>query len=237
MIPSDVAARLFGAPLEDFIPTRNALAAELKDAGDAESAAEVKKAKKPTVSAWAVNQLSRKHPKELSRLFEVRDEIADAESPADMRRAGEERRKIIVGLIAAAEKILEGAGRGASSSVTEKITQTLQAGDTDEERDAILGGRLERDLVPTGFSGFGGFSGFTGEDEVEEEDDSEAAAEEETRRRVAALVAEAEEAEQEADAAEAAAEEAEQEARRVRRGAKEARARATKARAKAERAK
>ena len=51
----DEADDLYGLPLGEFTATRDALAARLKAAGDKEAAAEVKRARKPSVPAWAAN--------------------------------------------------------------------------------------------------------------------------------------------------------------------------------------
>ena len=50
---------LYGLPLDEFVPARNALARELKGAGEPAEAAEVAALRKPSVAAWAVNQLVR----------------------------------------------------------------------------------------------------------------------------------------------------------------------------------
>src|SRR4051812_41302335 len=62
---------LYAAPLEEFIERRDALAKQLKAAGDKDGAAEVKKAHKPTQAAHALNQLSRDAKGELEALFEA----------------------------------------------------------------------------------------------------------------------------------------------------------------------
>lgn len=48
---------LYRLPLTEFTPARNALAKLRKTRGDAAGAEEVKALAKPSVSAWAVNQL------------------------------------------------------------------------------------------------------------------------------------------------------------------------------------
>src|SRR5262249_27956751 len=48
---------LFKVPLTEFTVARNALAARLKKAGNRDESDRVKALSKPTLSAWAVNQL------------------------------------------------------------------------------------------------------------------------------------------------------------------------------------
>ncbi|MEA2499483.1 MAG: hypothetical protein QOH26_1888, partial [Actinomycetota bacterium] len=189
MIPAESLDRLYEAPLADFTTTRNALAAELKEAGNEEGAAELKSLRKPAVAAWAVNQLARRHPSDVRRLFEIRDEIASAGNASAMRSGADERKKLLISLVSRAESILAEAGHAASSSTSERIMQSLQAGDTDEDRAAIVEGRLTKELSP---SGFGGLAGFSPGDVAGDHDEHAAERAAERRQRVDAREAEAE---------------------------------------------
>ncbi|HSJ52075.1 MAG TPA: hypothetical protein VLA90_12460, partial [Actinomycetota bacterium] len=53
---------LYSGPPDAFVAGRDALAAELKGAGDAEKAKLVKGLRKPVVAAWALNRLAREDP-------------------------------------------------------------------------------------------------------------------------------------------------------------------------------
>jgi len=59
-LENDVDA-LFKLPLAEFTVARNAMAARLKKAGSRGEAERVKTMNKPSISAWAVNQLHWKH--------------------------------------------------------------------------------------------------------------------------------------------------------------------------------
>ena len=65
---SDIDA-LFQLPPGEFTAARNALASRLKKGGHADEAEAVKALPKPSVSAWAVNQLFWKHRKPFDRLM------------------------------------------------------------------------------------------------------------------------------------------------------------------------
>ncbi|MDQ5822178.1 MAG: hypothetical protein M3540_12125, partial [Actinomycetota bacterium] len=70
--PVDVDAeldRLYGLPLDEFTKARNDLSARLKKAGATDAAAEVKALPKPSVPAWAVNQLARTRQREVRALL------------------------------------------------------------------------------------------------------------------------------------------------------------------------
>ncbi len=56
------ADALYELPPEDFTAARNALAKELKAAGDKPGAAEVATLRRPSVGAWALNQVARQQP-------------------------------------------------------------------------------------------------------------------------------------------------------------------------------
>ena len=56
---------------EDFTAARNALAKELKQAGDKEGAAEVAALRRPSVGAWALNQVAREQPELIEAALEA----------------------------------------------------------------------------------------------------------------------------------------------------------------------
>ena len=65
----DEFAALFKLPLTEFTVARNALAARLKKAGRGEGSERVKALVKPSISAWAVNQLYWRHRDAFERLI------------------------------------------------------------------------------------------------------------------------------------------------------------------------
>ena len=148
----DPTTRLYRVPLEEFTSERNALAASLKAAGDEAEARAVKALKKPSVPAWAVNQLAGRNPDEMRALLALRDRM-DGASGEELRTIGEERRHLLAQLVRHADSILREAGYGASAATLEKVSQTLQAGASDEEVELLRTGRLTRELVPSGFEG------------------------------------------------------------------------------------
>lgn len=225
------AEDLYALPLDEFISARDELAKRLRDEGDEAGARDVKALRKPSLPAWAVNQLARAEAEDVRRLFELRDEIAGASGAAELRRLTEQRRRVLAGLLARAEEVLVTAGHSAAAATTDAISKTLQAGGSDEERALIESGTLDRPLTPTGFEGLGGFEFGTdfGEDEPAESRPSAAA-----RRTAERLDAEAREAEIEARDLSAAAEAATREAEELARRAEKARRRAEKARQKAD---
>src|SRR5688572_33306860 len=47
--------RVYGGPLDDFIPRRDALSKEFRSAGDRDAAATIKALRKPSRTAWALD--------------------------------------------------------------------------------------------------------------------------------------------------------------------------------------
>jgi hypothetical protein len=228
---SDPVDELYGLPLEEFTEARNKLVRHLQDRGDKESAKQVRSLRKPSLGAWAVNQLARRHPDELRELMDLRDKLASGDASA-FRSASTEQRKLVASLTEHARPILEEAGHPASRSTMDAISKTLLAGGTEAERDLILSGRLTRELAPSGFEGLPGLGTAMPEEETEEEGgvDTRAA------QRAEELAKKAEAAEREAERVEVQADAARREAEGLERSAERARARADEARAKADEA-
>jgi len=206
---SEQARELYALPPEEFIAARDRLAAELKDAGKADEATEVKKLRRPSIVAWAVNAASRERPEEVAALREAGRALRRAQRKAlsggggeDLRHATDDRRALIQTL--ADEGVMALGARGGAHR--DAIAATLDAASVDDELgERLQSGTLERDAKPT--AGFGAIEGFEvlqgggseGDDDIVEEDPAEARRERAREARVA---------EQRAASAERAAEKA-----------------------------
>src|SRR5688500_1191742 len=113
-LKEDVDA-LFRLPLAEFTGARNALAARLKKSGREEekaAAARVKALAKPSISAWAVNQLYWNHREEFDQLLASGERFHKAQTSrsagkvADMRAAMDARRESLSELSEIAASIL-----------------------------------------------------------------------------------------------------------------------------------
>lgn len=218
--------RLYGLPLEEFTSARNALAAELAKAGRKDEAAAVKKLKKPSLTAWAVNRLVRAERPRVERLLALVEELKEARSASEINALAGERRELVTELTRRAGTLLEESGHASSANALQRISQTLSAGGEDDERQALLTGMLSHDLAPTGFDALGALgnvavmasSGPDRDAEVEELTRLASEAEEEAARLT-----------EEAGRAEAAALRASEAASEARRRAREARENAQRA--------
>jgi hypothetical protein len=150
---------LYGLPLDQFVPERGALARALRADGRREDAAEAVALRKPSVAAWAVNQLVRTQSQAVAELFESGDKLLDAHRAAvsgrgdgrALRAAAEREREAVETLVSAARGLLTSDGRELSDSIIERVTDTLHAAALDEDaRRSVGGGRLVRELRHVG---------------------------------------------------------------------------------------
>jgi hypothetical protein len=160
---------LFQLPLAEFTGARNALAAQLKKSGRSDEAAQVKALAKPSVSAWAVNQLYWDHREEFDQLIALGERFHKAQTSrsagkvADMREAVQARREALTHLSDLATSLLRDAdpnpGQSPAPDTIHRITTTLEGISAYASRsDGPRPGRLSNDVDPPGFESLAGFS-------------------------------------------------------------------------------
>ena len=161
----DVIALYREAP-EGFIAARDRLVKDLQDAGRTDDAKDVKALRKPTVVAWALNQVVERDPSGVDELLEAGAELRAAQMAAmsgrgadRLRTATEARRAIVTRLGAEAAAALGDAGKDPEPHEDE-IRSALEAAAVDEEAgEGLRTGTLERPPRPE--SGFGDLGGLT----------------------------------------------------------------------------
>jgi hypothetical protein len=151
---------LYGLPLERFVPERGALAKELRSSGRREEATAVAALRKPSISAWSVNQLVRTQHHAVADLFVAGDALRDAQSgvlagsaqaPA-LREATERERAAVEALLDKARGLLSSDGHEPSRVILDRVAETLHAAALDDDARKLIGdGRLERELRHVGF--------------------------------------------------------------------------------------
>jgi hypothetical protein len=220
--------RLYALPLSEFTRARNAAASRLRKAGDAEAAEELKKLRKPTAAAWAINQAARRNRDELGDVLAAGEELRAAQADAlgggggaSLPEASRREREAIAKLVDSAREILEADTGQATRQTLDKIEATLRTAAVDENaRHQLEQSRLSEDLEPTGFGPFLGAVPTTKEkrdprgDERKEKVEQARATLKETQARERELRKAAAEAEREALGARRAAELAEERARK-----------------------
>jgi len=151
--------RLFGLGPESFVAARNEAARRLRREGDAGAAARVIALRRPSMSAWAVNQLARGRGPELEGLLEVGGRLRAAHRAAvagggadALRAATRAEREAVAGLLAAAVEVLESTGHATTEATRDRIAATLHAAAADPAAaELVRRGRLTHDLDPAGF--------------------------------------------------------------------------------------
>ena len=151
--------RLYGLPLDEFTAARNELARACRADGDRDGAERVKALPKPSVAAWAVNQLARKEQGGVRALLAAGERLRAAQaellaggSGDELREASATLRAAVSELVPPARAIVASGGRAATEATMDRIAETLRAAATGEEgRELLERGRLTSDLDATGF--------------------------------------------------------------------------------------
>ena len=151
--------QLYGVDPEQFVAERKRLARELKDGGDAASADAVAKTRKPTVAAWALNQLARKQRRDVDllldaghRLRQAQEGVVGGDDRAAFEQAQKTERDALRRLTQHASELLG----GASAPALAQISSTLRTAAVSEEgRELLARGRFSIPLEAEGFDVFG----------------------------------------------------------------------------------
>jgi hypothetical protein len=149
--------RLYAESLSEFVPARNKLAAELKRT-DPDASARVKALPRPTITAWAINQVYWHARPAYERLIEAGDELRRLQQQvlfgrgADTREATEERNQAMRQVTDRAAAFLAESGHQASDTVRQRLSVTADAIAAFGSHPAgFTHGRLERELDAPGF--------------------------------------------------------------------------------------
>lgn len=152
---AEAVTELYAAPLPDFVPTRTRLAAAAKDGDDPALAREIRALRKPTVTAWLLNQLTRQRPEVLEVVQHVGHRMRLATAAGDsatLRSLRPDRDSAISGVVAAAAELAEEEGRALTGSAEDEVRGTVVAALASEESSEAWGsGALLRALSYAGF--------------------------------------------------------------------------------------
>jgi hypothetical protein len=163
-VAADDADELYGLPLDEFVPERDALAKRLRAEKRRDEADEIKGLRKPSVAAWAVNQAVRSQPKAARALWDAGDALVAAQDDllgrrgdaAGLRAAAEGERAALDALLDAARGLLTSQGRDLGEGTIERVRETLHAAAIDPAaREDVAAGRAERERAHAGLGAFG----------------------------------------------------------------------------------
>lgn len=149
-----VADELYGLPPPEFVAARDARAAEARRSGDRDLADAIKKLKRPTVTAWAVNLLVRRRRSEVGELRQLGGALRQAQTRLagdELRRLSHQRQQLVATLAAEATREAAQAGHPVGDAAVAEVQASLEAAVVDEEAArAVLSGRLTRGLEHAG---------------------------------------------------------------------------------------
>jgi hypothetical protein len=158
MNPND----LYGLPLDRFVPERDALVKALRKEGRRDDAAEVAALRKPSVAAWAVNQVIRTQRDAVADLFEAGDALQRAHSQLlagrgdgnALREALAQEREAVSELVEKARGLLDSEGHELTQTMFDRVSETLHAAALDPDaRAQAVDGCLQRELRHIGVGG------------------------------------------------------------------------------------
>lgn len=133
---ADAKAQLYRADPEEFMPRRQELVAQAREAGQADAAKQIGALRKPTRSAWVVNRLVRADPEVPGRLAAMAAELREAGLDGGrIRELTTARARLVDELTRQALDDLP----AAPAAVREEVTATLDAALADPEVAANLG--------------------------------------------------------------------------------------------------
>ena len=147
------AAELYSADPDEFVQRRSALVSRAREAGQAAAGRRIAALRKPTRSAWVVNQLARSDPGVASELVSLGEELRTAQRSLDgeaIRELSRQRRQLVEDLV---RRALELSGQHSpSAALREEVSGTLSAAVADPEvAGQFAAGTLERAAHHEGF--------------------------------------------------------------------------------------
>ena len=146
-----IAEKLYGLPLAEFTPARDARAKALKGT---ELAPRVKALRKPSVAAWVVNLLVRRETDQVDQVLAVGRALREAQQQMagdQLRELTRQRRQLTAAVTTGGGLIAREAGTRVSESVAEQVEATLTAAMVDEQCAlAVRSGLLVQALATTG---------------------------------------------------------------------------------------
>ena len=151
-------AELYRAPHDEFVAERKRLATELTSGGDKPAGTRLSKLRRPSVPAWAVNQLWWKARPAFEQLFEHAARLRDGDlDAANAHRAA------LSALRTRAQQLLSEAGHPVNEATLRRVSTTLSALAAAGGFGPDPAGALAYEREPPGFDAFGDTASFRSE--------------------------------------------------------------------------
>jgi hypothetical protein len=151
----DAVTELYRAPHDEFVVVRKRLASDLAKTGDKAAGTRLSKLRRPTVPAWAVNQLWWKEREPFQKLLEQAARLREGDLDA-----ADAHRKALAALRTRAQQTLSDAGHPANEATLRRITTTLSALAAAGGFDPDPPGALAFEREAPGFDAFGATAAF-----------------------------------------------------------------------------
>lgn len=150
---TEIADRLYAGSLDDFTDARNAAA---RQCGERQLAASVKKLRKPSVAAWAVNRLVRRESEQIDSVLELAASLraaAEALDGDELRALTRQRRQLTNALATSARSLAREAGVRLTPPVVDQVEAMLNAAMLDTvAAQVVRTGRVLTAFASTGVS-------------------------------------------------------------------------------------
>ena len=147
----EIADELYGLPLPEFTPARDARAKELKGT---DLAAPVKALRKPSTAAWVVNLLVRRDTAQVEKVLAVGEALRAAQesmSGPELRELTRQRRQLTAAVTTQARRTARDEGTKVTDAVADQVEATLTAAMVDADcAKAVRSGMLVAALSTTG---------------------------------------------------------------------------------------
>jgi hypothetical protein len=154
--PTDEARALYGLAPEEFTAARDALVRRLKKEGRADEAAAVAKMRRPSRTAWALDQLARREPALVAEVLRagkrLRDTMAASEGRAVLDTAQADERRALSDAVTRALELLTDARATTGDTAAVQMAETLRAAILDPDVESrLVAGTLDSDVSAPGF--------------------------------------------------------------------------------------
>lgn len=150
----EVAEELYGLVPDDFTAARTRAEKAARSAGDRELAAAVKALRRPSLPAWALNQLVRQRGELVGQVVELGESLREAQSLLRgdaLRELARQRRQLVSAVTAQVREVAREHGHRLSDAAARQVEESLQAAMADPAAaEALSSGLLAQPLSSTG---------------------------------------------------------------------------------------
>jgi len=151
----EIAAELYLVPPARFVAARDQVVRQARAAGHRELASELQALRRPTLSAWLINALTRYERARMQQLFALGRELRQAQTQLDsdqLRRLPAQREDLVAELLDWARRHAAEAGVRPTDAALSEVAETLHAGLVDlAAAAAVMSGHLVRPMSHAGF--------------------------------------------------------------------------------------